>query len=474
MRHRPSLHLQSGFTLVEVGIASVLIAGIVSGALSLYADHLHTQVAESQGEQLAGFNIAVNAYEQKYTANLASNQAIPVPGYTSVGNIYSPTPTELFHLGLLPNATPDSNYGVKISPSLVNGVPTGLSWISRPFTNGEGFVDMALAGSAMTAAGGDAAMSTPLSPAQVIGEDGWTAANPASGTPAGIVAMRNGAGSAQYVRLDGSTPMQGSFNVGGHDVTNAANVNADNITVASSLNSASSVTAAGPVKGQTLTATATGVNNVFFGSSALYSDGWNTVIRNANGALYVENFAGALQPTVTSQVVTPAGNGIQVGSSLFYGDNTNSAVRQNGTLYVQNGAGTGAASVDAARVTAEEYVQVNGAANVGWGCIPNGLMGRDGSGAPLFCVNGVWQATGKPNYVWVSAQATGKVSNLSATAVCPPGTTVVTGGGACDAGFATYLRYSLPDLGANDWHVICDDYQDRSPGIATALAECEY
>ncbi|AJY03027.1 shufflon system plasmid conjugative transfer pilus tip adhesin PilV [Burkholderia sp. SIMBA_043] len=141
------------------------------------------------------------------------------------------------------------------------------------------------------------------------------------------------------------------------------------------------------------------------------------------------------------KVVTPAGNGVQVGSTYFYGDGANSAVRQNGALYVQNANGTGPAdinvnnanasgSANAAldvvagrniwasngavtaawihstgsaqidggltvgnRLSVNEYVQVNGWAQQGGGCSPNGMQANSGSG-PLFCQNNVWTPLG--------------------------------------------------------------------------------
>ncbi|RQR11270.1 shufflon system plasmid conjugative transfer pilus tip adhesin PilV [Burkholderia stagnalis] len=158
--------------------------------------------------------------------------------------------------------------------------------------------------------------------------------------------------------------------------------------------------------------------------------------------------------TVNAQkVVAPAGNNVQVGNSYYYGDGSNSAIRQNGALYIQNQAGTGAADVNVANVNASgnanasldvvagrniwasngavtaawmhstgsaqidgnqqvngsanvngtiaagsrlyanEYVQVNGWAAQGGGCWPNGLIANSGNG-PLFCQSGVWRNAG--------------------------------------------------------------------------------
>ena len=55
----------------------------------------------------------------------------------------------------------------------------------------------------------------------------------------------------------------------------------------------------------------------------------------------------------------------------------------------------GGAVTSNGRVTAGEFLQVNGVAGAGNGCAPNGLIGRDYSGAILSCENGVWTASGK-------------------------------------------------------------------------------
>jgi type II secretory pathway pseudopilin PulG len=459
----------AGFTLIEVAIASVLVAMLGTGVLMFITDQLRTSEAQASGTALSALNTAVGNYEATYSINLSNHTAIPIPGFANVANPYSPTTTELTELGFLKYTVPAGTYGIAINPTVVNGTPSGLVWILKPFTTNLGGASQDLAAAAMISAGGDAAISTVANPSVVAGVDGWNAANP-QGSVAAIVAMRNGAGSAAFVRLDGSTPMQGSLNLGGYNVTNASTVSAatvaantvtasgnitgGNVAAAGAITAQNYITAAnyvssngniyagqnisanGNTSGSTLTATANG-NDVFFGSSALYSDGWNAVVRTAGGALYAQNMGGGAVPVVASQLVTPAGNGVQIGSSYYYGDGSNSAIRQNGQLYIQNQAGSGAASLDAQRVTAEEYVQINGQANQGWGCSPNGLQGRDGSGNPLFCVNGVWTQPssgslkfgGTFEIVWVgngpgygaNPNDCWQANPLTGNCTCPPG-----------------------------------------------------
>ena len=51
------------------------------------------------------------------------------------------------------------------------------------------------------------------------------------------------------------------------------------------------------------------------------------------------------------------------------------------------------------RLSVGEYAQLNGVANVGWGCSPNGLIGRDTTGEILSCSNGIWKKSGIGNYI---------------------------------------------------------------------------
>lgn len=49
------------------------------------------------------------------------------------------------------------------------------------------------------------------------------------------------------------------------------------------------------------------------------------------------------------------------------------------------------------RINAGEFVYINGQANIGWGCSPNGVVGRTPEGKVISCVNGVWSgSTGSP------------------------------------------------------------------------------
>lgn len=379
---------------MEVGIASVLMAMLVSGALLLAADQFRTSAAQASGTALASLNTAVNQYESQFANNLSQHTAVPIPGYGNVANPYAPTPLELKELGFLKTDVPSGQYGISINTTVLNGTPSGMVWLMKQFTDYQGRPSQDLAAAAMLSAGGDAAISTLATPSIVSGADGWSTTNPQTNTAA-ILAMRNGAGSAAYVRLDGSTPMQGDLSFNGHNASNINTVNAATVSAASvsgstvtGTNMSATNLAATNITGNTLRSTGA----LYFGTSVIFADGWNSILQNAGGALYVETTSGALAPTVSSQFIAPAGNGVQVGAAYYYGDSWNSAVRQNGTFYVQNlGGGTADANVN--NLTANGFIYVGGWANNGWGCSPNGAIGRDGDG-PLFCVDGVWKKAG--------------------------------------------------------------------------------
>ncbi|MDN0082471.1 shufflon system plasmid conjugative transfer pilus tip adhesin PilV [Crenobacter sp. SG2305] len=108
---------------------------------------------------------------------------------------------------------------------------------------------------------------------------------------------------------------------------------------------------------------------------------WVALAVDQNGNLTVPG------KITANTVTTAAGNGVQVGSSYLYGDAANSALRQNGALYVQNKAGTAAADINVGRAN------IGTVATANTGCGPNGSIAQDGSGAPLYCVWGVWKGS---------------------------------------------------------------------------------
>ena len=359
-------HTSAGFTLVEVGLAAIISAIMMASALLFIADYLQGQRAQALGQSLFALNQAINSYETRFSVQLANSQPVSIPGYANVANPYSPTTVELFELGLLPNQTPQGNYGIKINSTMSAGTPSGLVWLSQPFLNRAGEVDQSLAGLAMTAAGGDAGMSTQANPAQIIGADNWSATNPVTGTPAGILAMRNGAGSGAYLRLDGSTPMQGSINMNNNSVTGANTVSTGTLTA--------TTTSTGTLSATTATATNLSATNTTTGT--LTATTTNTGTLTASGNI-------AANGSFSAAGTVYAGTGITTSGSLQAAGNIQASGALQGSELVPTA--TAAAGV---------------------GCSPAGAILRDPSGNLLSCVNGVWSTPNAQDIVNLSNSIT--------------------------------------------------------------------
>lgn len=105
----------------------------------------------------------------------------------------------------------------------------------------------------------------------------------------------------------------------------------------------------------------------------------------------------------------------------------------------------------AGRITAGEYVQVNGVATEGGGCSPNGLVARASDGTLLSCTSGTWQGSGGyTQFLIVQGPGTNGFTNSLAT--CPAGWTMLSGGGRIASNPYSFLPgfQSLP-ANATTW-----------------------
>ncbi|WP_175011493.1 shufflon system plasmid conjugative transfer pilus tip adhesin PilV, partial [Burkholderia lata] len=103
--------------------------------------------------------------------------------------------------------------------------------------------------------------------------------------------------------------------------------------------------------------------------------GANGVITNGNVTLSTDR----------TSIMNPGRMHINAGENLYL------QPWSGGRTVVGGGGGSGQLEVSG-RLYADEYVQVNGWAQQGAGCGPNGLIANSGSG-PLFCQSGVWRSS---------------------------------------------------------------------------------
>ncbi|RVT55586.1 shufflon system plasmid conjugative transfer pilus tip adhesin PilV, partial [Klebsiella pneumoniae] len=311
-----------------------------------------------------------------------------------------------------------------------------------------------------------------------------TSANFNNITSTGQLAFRVGYNSALYsfyLRRDGTLPMTGDLNLDGHNINNIANINATG-----------NITTTGNVFGKDINASGLLATNGF--STSDKPDGWAGGIRTfdiyASGGYYltyqgatakskdwafmVDNSGvAALKKQLSvggdsAAKTFPTGwggnNGTGIKTFDVYASGTVGAGDENGNLkaYINtygdihadrniNASG----NIDAnGRINAGEFVYINGQANIGWGCSPNGVVGRTPEGKVISCVNGVWSgSTGSPVIRTAYASA---YRFPGAVAYCAGSEKVVGGGGQCNTAEGyVWLTVSRPN-GDNSWYAGCD------------------
>ncbi|HHT2540173.1 TPA: shufflon system plasmid conjugative transfer pilus tip adhesin PilV [Enterobacter hormaechei] len=398
---------KKGFSLLEL----ILVLGVGSMMAFMRFQDMKTEqenvMAKAVGQQMKQIGEAVNGYinirYDKLSTLTSSSSQSSYPGpRTCNGSGCEITYQTLINEGLLPvsytgvNAQ-KSSYKImlKRSGATPNYVVNGLITTTLPWSE-SGKLRYDLLGKAMQEAGIDSGMTRTTSNAFGYGGQ-WseTSANFNNITSAGQLAFRVGFNSALYsvyLRRDGTLPMTGNLNMGGQSVYNAQDITAagttttgiletNTATVGATLNVAGVTTFAsdlnvsgnGQVNGN-LNSNKTLSGATVTSRSETYTQNWFRTL--GDGGIYFQKYGGGWNMGDTATINAYGGKNVQT-SAGFYGG------------YIKS---TG--NIDAnGRVNAGEFIYINGQANVGWGCSPNGLQGRTPEGAILSCVNGVWKSS---------------------------------------------------------------------------------
>ncbi|MCR2774970.1 shufflon system plasmid conjugative transfer pilus tip adhesin PilV [Enterobacter kobei] len=398
---------KKGFSLLEL----ILVLGVGSMMAFMRFQDMKTEqenvMAKAVGQQMKQIGEAVNGYinirYDKLSTLTSSSSQSSYPGpRTCNGSGCEITYQTLINEGLLPvsytgvNAQ-KSSYKImlKRSGATPNYVVNGLITTTLPWSE-SGKLRYDLLGKAMQEAGIDSGMTRTTSNAFGYGGQ-WseTSANFNNITSAGQLAFRVGFNSALYsvyLRRDGTLPMTGNLNMGGQSVYNAQDITAagttttgiletNTATVGATLNLAGVTTLAsdlnvsgnGQVNGN-LNSNKTLSGATVTSRSETYTQNWFRTL--GDGGIYFQKYGGGWNMGDTATINAYGGKNVQT-SAGFYGG------------YIKS---TG--NIDAnGRVNAGEFIYINGQANVGWGCSPNGLQGRTPEGAILSCVNGVWKSS---------------------------------------------------------------------------------
>ncbi len=444
------MKIKKGFSLLEL----TLVLGVgTMVAFMKFQDMKNEQesiLASAVGQQIKQLGEAVNGYinirydKLSTLSNSTGTGTDPGPRTCTTSNsVCSISYQTLINEGLLPSTyvarnSFGSDYSIQLKRSgtspnyIIDGIiVTNSSWIEG------GNIRYDLLGRAMQSAGIDSGMTKSATQLSGYGNN-WNYLS--SGYPAiakaGMLGYRVGYNSAMYsvyLRRDGTLPMTGNLNMGGQSIYNAQDITAAGTTTTGILktNAAATVGTTLNVAGVTTLGSDLNVsgngqingnlnsNNTVSGTTVTsrgetYTQNWFRTL--GDGGIYFQKYGGGWYMADTNTIIAFAGKNVQTSAGLYGGYvKSTGNIDANGTVnatyvwasgnlnsnYVHSNGNIDAAGqvygaggvVSGGRMTTNEFLQINGQANIGWGCSPNGLQGRTPEGAILSCVNGVWKSS---------------------------------------------------------------------------------
>lgn len=488
---------QEDFTAKTAGEQIRQIGEAVNGYINLRYDKLSTLTPSSSQSNDPGPRTC-NTSECEITYQTLINEGLLPVSYSGINIYKSPYKILLKRGGTAPNY-------------VINGlVVATTAWIEGGKTRYD------LLGKAMQTAGIDSGMTQ--STTVIYGMQGqWqeSSSNFSNITGSGLLGFRTGFNSTLYsiyLRRDGTLPMTGDLNMGGNNINNAKNITASgtgsfggNITSGENINAAKEVIAHNGY-GDTITLGGDAAGNDYeirLGTAkplTLYSPsaGNYTTVLQVNRNAKIDQRLG-LMGYDPNELPSGWGGGLRtldvyaagtVGAGS--GGAVNAYMNSSGNIFASNDINAGHqvnaqyvwasgnlnsnyvhsnGNIDAnGRINAGEFVYINGQANIGWGCSPNGVVGRTPEGKVISCVNGVWSgSTGSPVIRTAYASA---YRFPGAVAYCAGSEKVVGGGGQCNTAEGyVWLTVSRPN-GDNSWYAGCDTTKNITATI-TVYAICQ-
>lgn len=226
--------------LIELAIVTTIAIAMASGQLWVKRQQMLSALRAAQGTLLSNIGHGYNQYIIHHYSALLNGQSIP-----GITDPYAPTIDELKASGDLDARFSSTSlfgslpYAATIFRSPIDCTPpacniSGLVYINGSITDPSTGMPQPL-GDALLALGGDGAFSDRITPNTLNGlNEGWSSPNPVGHAPS-VLAMRIGYGTsgfAQFVRKDGSIPMEGDLNFQGtdgiqHNINHAHLVNAE-------------------------------------------------------------------------------------------------------------------------------------------------------------------------------------------------------------------------------------------------------
>ncbi|HBQ8809349.1 shufflon system plasmid conjugative transfer pilus tip adhesin PilV [Klebsiella pneumoniae] len=472
---------KKGFSLLEL----ILALGIGSAITFIkFQDMKSAQddlLASTAGAQMKQLGEAVNGYismryDKLSTLSSSSHQGND-PGPRTCGTSECEiTYSTLVNEGLLPSSYTGTNiykspYKIilKREGTAPNYVINGLITTSAAWTEGSK-IRYDLLGKAMQSAGVDSGITKDST--SVAGfQSQWNEKNTTFNniTRDGLLAFRVGYNSALYalyLRRDGTLPMTGNLNMGGHSITNVKDITAagagsfgGNITSNGNINAAheviahngygDTITLGGDASGEDYEIRlSNGVRplSIYSPNAANYTtvlqvwknakiqqrlatngldpnelpSGWSGGLRTND--VYAAGTVGAGSGGAVNAYLNSSGN-IYASNDINVGHQVNTQyVWASGNLnsnYVHSNG-----NIDAdGRLNAGEFLYINGKASVGSGCSPNGLQATASNGLLLSCVSGKWVKASGTSGFFTKNQGSCLVNNPETNACsCQSGT----------------------------------------------------
>lgn len=462
-----SLRQQRGWALTETLLAIGAFMLIMAIAGPMLMERVRTQRVAATARQLVDLSNGAIAYQSAYLTTITGASGPTTP--------YTQSVAQLIAAGALStNFSATNRYGQSLFVSWVtpaSGVPqpviVGTGGVS--INDGE-LVDIANEVSAMKGEGAFISNSAPT-----VIQCAQGTCNPVALSTYGYGALPGRVAVALFKQTQTNSDVylhRTNDGIAAHGTMyQAINMNAN------ALNNASDVKMQAANEGMTM----------FGGGEKVYGTSDYGIALQTNYALRSKVFNDGHTEFYNYLSVPGGGNGLYVGGSAYYGDSANMALRpaaNGGTVYIQgttSGGGTanlyvtgntttvgsltvggnvqvnGSTNINGnhtvwgnsysngtttsnGQLITNSYLQVNGGANKGWGCSPNGQLAQaaDGSGF-VQCAGGIWKSTAA-GAATVNVQSATLCHNnnnptsQSVVAMCPAGYHV-TGGGSQVMGY---------------------------------------
>lgn len=215
-QNRISPKHQKGFGIVSA-LLGLLVAGLVTNGVVQNMNYRNKQQAGTElSKRVAPYREAVNRYISENYSLLQTNQPVTrnnvtlAPG-AAEGQSMSPRVSDLIALGYLPtnfsgqvalfDSTATLSSSIRQEPLGCVGqaceIP-GFVYLSKPVRRNASEVNAVVIGQYRAEVGPDAVISTNARRTELTSAQGMSVANPIAGTPAGVVGVLVGWGSAGY------------------------------------------------------------------------------------------------------------------------------------------------------------------------------------------------------------------------------------------------------------------------------------